>query len=176
MKQKDNNEGFEYVSQRESRKCQDHEYWRSFYRSMSILSHTSISLEQQSEEEWFSSGFCGMGGRQGRAKILLFISVIMLLTQVIGPIKNVKKQESAGEKDSRNDINLLGAELEIAHPFQQTIASSDWNFTMEQSRRGDHWRAFDSAHQWILQRKKKHSLDLVPRARKRCHRGGNKEI
>lgn len=72
-----------------------------------------------------------MGGRQGRAKILLFISVIMLLTQVIGPIKNVKKQESAGEKDSRNDINLLGAELEIAHPFQQTIASSDWNFTME---------------------------------------------
>ena len=55
----------------------------------------------------------------------------MILTQVIGPIHNVKKQESTGEKDSRNDINLLGAELEIAHPFQQTIASSDWNFTVE---------------------------------------------
>ena len=63
--------------------------------------------------------------------ILLFITVIMILTQVIGPIHNVKKQESTGEKDSRNDINLLGAELEIAHPFQQTIASSDWNFTVE---------------------------------------------
>ena len=63
--------------------------------------------------------------------VLLFITIIMLLTQVIGPIKNVKKQESTGEKDSRNDINLLGAELEIAHPFQQSIASSDGNFTVE---------------------------------------------
>ena len=50
----------------------------------------------------------------------------MILTQVIGPVDDVEKEEVAREENTGDDINLFGAELEGANGCM----ASTWEFRL----------------------------------------------
>ena len=63
--------------------------------------------------------------------MILFAGNFMLLTQVIGPINDIEKEEGARKQDAGDDVNLFGAKLEGVHPFQNTVAASHWNVIIQ---------------------------------------------
>jgi hypothetical protein len=75
----------------------------------------------------------------GSSVHLLFIAGLMLLAQVVGPVDDVEEEEGTREKHPSDDIDFLGAELEVLRPFQQRISPSHGDFAVQHSTRWNHW-------------------------------------
>ena len=66
------------------------------------------------------------------------------------PVNDVEEGERRRKSDSRDDVNLLGAELDVVEPFDDEVPATDRNFAVQKPARRNDRRALDAAHERIL--------------------------